>query len=223
MAVKIAGRYRGRVIAWARRSLVPGTVLALATIGPLAPGLAGGPTIARADGIMLVEAGAFWMGRDSGAPDEAPRHRVYVRDFWLERDKVTNRELAEFLDARGLRSPEGVRYVDPDDPDVRIHRRHARLIADAGFEAHPAVAVSWFGARDYCLWRGRRLPTEAEWEKAPPSRPGCRTCSAASGNGRAPPTGPTRTASTTGASRPRSTRAGWSAARASTTPRTHTA
>jgi formylglycine-generating enzyme required for sulfatase activity len=135
MAVKIAGRYRGRVIAWARRSLVPGTVLALATIGPLAPGLAGGPTIARADGIMLVEAGAFWMGRDSGAPDEAPRHRVYVRDFWLERDKVTNRELAEFLDARGLRSPEGVRYVDPDDPDVRIHRRHARLIADAGFEA----------------------------------------------------------------------------------------
>jgi formylglycine-generating enzyme required for sulfatase activity len=166
MAVKIAGRYRGRVIAWTRRSLVPGTVLALATIGPLAPGLAGGPSLAGADGIMLVEAGAFWMGRDSGALEEAPRHRVYVRDFWLERDKVTNRELAEFLGARGLRSPEGVCYVDPDDPDVRIHRRDGRLIADAGFEAHPAVAVSWFGARDCCLWRGRRLPTEAEWEKA---------------------------------------------------------
>jgi serine/threonine-protein kinase len=166
MAVKIAGRYRGRVIARRRRRLVLGTALSLATIGPLASGLGGGPSLARADGIMLVEAGAFWMGRDSGAPDEAPRHRVYVRDFWLERDKVTNRELAEFLDARGLRSPEGARYVDPDDPDVRIHRRDGRLIADAGFEAHPAVAVSWFGARDYCLWRGRRLPTEAEWEKA---------------------------------------------------------
>jgi iron(II)-dependent oxidoreductase len=137
-----------------------GAVLALSLAGPPVPGAA------WADGIMLIEAGAFWMGGDSDAPDEGPMHRVYVRDFWLDRNKVTNRELAQFLEARGLRSPEGVAYFDRDDPDARIHRRDGRFAADPGFEEHPAVEVSWFGARDYCLWRGKRLPTEAEWEKA---------------------------------------------------------
>jgi formylglycine-generating enzyme required for sulfatase activity len=44
-----------------------------------------GPRDAAADGVMLIQAGAFWMGRDDGASDEAPLHRVFVRDFWLER------------------------------------------------------------------------------------------------------------------------------------------
>jgi iron(II)-dependent oxidoreductase len=121
---------------------------------------------ARADGIMLIHAGAFWMGSDTEAPDEAPAHRVYVRDFWLERHKVTNREFALFLNARGLRSAEGLAYFDHDDADARIHRRDRGFTADPGFEDHPAAEVTWYGARDYCLWRGRRLPTEAEWEKA---------------------------------------------------------
>ena len=95
-----------------------------AAAGLLAAGLLAAPALCRADGVMLVQAGAFWMGRDDGSPDEAPLHRVYVRDFWIDRDKVTNAELA--------------------------------------FERHPAVEVSWFGARDYCPWKGRRLPTEAE-------------------------------------------------------------
>ena len=108
MAVKIAGRYRGRVTAWTRRSLTLGAALALALIGPLASGRGPGSGEARADGIMLIEAGAFWMGSDSTVPDEGPMHRVYVRDFWLDRNKVTNREVARFLEARGLRSPEGM-------------------------------------------------------------------------------------------------------------------
>jgi iron(II)-dependent oxidoreductase len=126
---------------------------------------------ALADGIMLVQAGAFWMGRDDGEPDERPMHRVYVRHFWLERHKVTNAEFAAFLNAAGITSSDGVRRYDADDADARIRlvpaaEQHAAWAADAGFEHHPAVEVSWYGARDYCAWKRRRLPTEAEWEKA---------------------------------------------------------
>jgi formylglycine-generating enzyme required for sulfatase activity len=38
---------------------------------------------AAADGIMLIQAGAFWMGSDSDDPNESPQHRIYVRDFWM--------------------------------------------------------------------------------------------------------------------------------------------
>src|SRR5438045_3647176 len=110
---------------------------------------------ASADGIMLVQAGAFWMGRDDGAPEEAPLHRVYVPDVWIERHKVTNAEFAAFLNARGRVTPAGERRYDWDDADARIHATGGAWLADAGFERHPAVEVSWFGARDYCAWRGR--------------------------------------------------------------------
>lgn len=124
------------------------------------------PVVAAADGIMLVPAGAFWMGRDDGPADEAPRHRVFVPDFWIERHKVTNAEFAAFLNATGLRPAGSERRYDEDDADARIHLRNDRWTPDPGYEHHPVVEVSWFGARDYCGWRGRRLPTEAEWERA---------------------------------------------------------
>ena len=83
---------------------------------------------------------------------------------------MTNAEFAAFLNARGIACPDGERRYDADDADARIHLVPAAgqpaWAADAGFEHHPAVEVSWFGARDYCAWRQRRLPTEAEWEKA---------------------------------------------------------
>jgi formylglycine-generating enzyme required for sulfatase activity len=96
------------------------------------------------------------MGSGTDGENEHPQHRVFVRDFWMDRHKVTNRELAAFLDAKGRKSAEGFDYFDGDDEDARAG---GRFVADAGFEDHPAVEVSWFGARDYCRWRGRRLPT----------------------------------------------------------------
>jgi formylglycine-generating enzyme required for sulfatase activity len=145
-----------------RWTLLPLAIVALALASQRA---------AMGDGVMLVPAGAFWMGRDDGSPEERPLHRVYVRAFWIDRHKVTNAEFAVFLDARGLTSADGQRRYDADDTDARIHlvpaaEGRATWLPDAAFEHHPAVEVSWFGARDYCAWKQRRLPTEAEWEKA---------------------------------------------------------
>ena len=116
--------------------------------------------------MVRVDGGLFLMGSDHDGPDEAPAHRVSLPPFWIDRHKVTNREFAAFLNARGLKSPEGEDHFDWDDADARIHRVQGQFVTDPGFEQHPAVEVSWFGARNYCAWRGKRLPTEAEWEKA---------------------------------------------------------
>ncbi len=148
---------------------LPGRARRRAALGLLVGALA--PTTAAADGVMLVDRGAFRMGSDRDGPAEAPLHGLYLEQFYIHRHKVTNREVAVFLNAGGLKSPEGEDYYDADDADARIHRvRDASgrdvFVADPGWEDHPAVEVSWFGARDYCLWKRMRLPTEAEWEKA---------------------------------------------------------
>src|SRR5688572_22034591 len=92
----------------------------------------------RADGIMLVQAGAFWMGRDGGPANEAPAHRVFLPDFWIERHKITNVEFAAFLNARGLATADGETTFDDDDADARIRRVGDRWVAEAGYEHHPA-------------------------------------------------------------------------------------
>ena len=70
-----------------------------------------GPRAARADGIMLVQAGAFWMGRDDGAPDEGPLHRVYPPRLLDRPPQGHERGVRAFLEARGLRSARGQRLL----------------------------------------------------------------------------------------------------------------
>ena len=131
----------------------------------LATTAAEGASGPRAD-MVAIPAGPFTMGRDDGADDERPAHRVELTAFEIDRLPVTNAQFADFLNAVGTRNPAGERMYDDDDPDARIHRHGVRWIADRGYEHHPVVEASWTGARDYCQWRGKRLPTEAEWEKA---------------------------------------------------------
>lgn len=116
--------------------------------------------------MVLVPAGAFNMGSDLGPQDERPQHSVELASYAIDRHPVTNRAFAEFLNAKGLVNAAGERLFDVDDPDARIHRVAGVWTAHRGFEQHPVVEVSWVGARDYCAWRNKRLPTEAEWEKA---------------------------------------------------------
>ena len=116
--------------------------------------------------LVPIPAGAFMMGSDTGPADERPAHRVEVAAFSIDRTPVTNAQAAEFLNAKGAQGLNGEEWYQDDDNDARVHRKGDRWVADAGAENHPVLEFSWFGAREYCAWVGKRLPTEAEWEKA---------------------------------------------------------
>ena len=143
---RIANERRGR---WLRRGAL--SVCAAMLIGfALFYILAGkrGSTIAEVDGapLVLIPAGAFLMGDD----EESPRREIYLDSFHLDRYEVTVGRYGKFLEVSG-------NSRKPDDWPAS----HLALVDDFA-----VVGVSWHDADGYCRWAGRRLPTEAEWERA---------------------------------------------------------
>ena len=117
-------------------------------------------------GMVLIPAGEFQMGSNSGDPDEKPIHSVYVDAFYMDKYEVTNAQYAAFLNAKGKHTEGGNTWLDIGDGDERIEYVAGVYRAKGGYENHPVVEVSWYGAVAYSKWKGKRLPTEAEWEKA---------------------------------------------------------
>lgn len=124
------------------------------------------------DGMVLlyVPAGNFIMGSDKdeylAKPDEHPQHQVYLDAFWIDQTEVTNAMFAAFLNEAGNQEVDGKYWLNLRLSDPKFVQEEGVWLPQAGFENHPVVNVTWHGAKAYCAWASRRLPTEAEWEKA---------------------------------------------------------
>jgi iron(II)-dependent oxidoreductase len=153
------------------------------------------PVSAKARAAMVtIPAGRYPIGDPQGRPSARPAHTVALEAFAIDVTEVTNAAFAEYLNALALdvRRPFPATTAEPadfgsdsagrlleegrepglypiiglDDPQVRIGYRDGAFRPKPGYADHPVAETTWRGARDYCRWRGGRLPTEAEWEAA---------------------------------------------------------
>lgn len=100
--------------------------------------------------MILIPAGEFIRGTNGRLPDEGPEHTLSVKAFKIDKYEVTNLQYQQSLAHTNRKAPK--HFVNQQYP--------------AGKADHPVVYVSWYDAKKYCEWSGKRLPTDIEWEKA---------------------------------------------------------
>ncbi len=116
---------------------------------------AGTIRVSEEDGMemVFVPAGEFSMGSGANDPsadaDELPVHTVYLESFWIDKTEVKNSMYGKCVSDGACTPPARSRFYENEQ-----------------YSNHPIIGVSWEQANAYCGWAGRRLPTEAEWEKA---------------------------------------------------------
>lgn len=105
--------------------------------------------------MVIIPAGEFLMGspEGQGRPDEWPQRSIYLDAFEIDQVEVTNERYMRFVKATGHRPPPNPFGTGP-------------LQSIKGLEQLPVVQTTWYDAKAYCNWAQKRLPTEAEWEKA---------------------------------------------------------
>jgi formylglycine-generating enzyme required for sulfatase activity len=99
--------------------------------------------------MVLVPAGGFLMGSENGDQEIRPIHVVHIDDYYIDKFEVTVGQYERFLGATARKPPRHWEQID-----LNHHRDR------------PVVGVDWEDAQAYCAWTGKRLPSEAEWEKA---------------------------------------------------------
>ena len=105
--------------------------------------------------MVTIPAGEFLMGspEGKGRADERPQRAVSLDAFGIDQVEVTNERYLAFVKATGHRPPPNPYGTGP-------------LVSLMGIERLPVVQTTWYDAKAYCTWAKKRLPTEAEWEKA---------------------------------------------------------
>jgi formylglycine-generating enzyme len=103
--------------------------------------------------MISIPAGPFIRGTNEGGLDERPQRTLRLDAFAIDRYEVTNHQYQQFVDVTGHRK---------SGPPARYAKNMSKMLSIN----QPVVYVSWEDAEAYCQWKGRRLPTEAEWEKA---------------------------------------------------------